>query len=361
MRLIAKAQQQLMLNPLLSNERLRTKLELNSTELQQLINEMRQLNLVNKTGLIKKFDKSITVVGGSNVDYVGKSFVPIKYEESNPGKVEMSYGGVGRNISENLARLGQKVKLITKLGDDSLGKMIYHDLEKLNVIIDENAFIKGEQTSIYLSVLDDQDDLLIAISSMEILDTFDLSCYWDDLENSDVVIIDGNLPEKTIKELFEKLSSDIYVETVSFQKAKKFINYLNQISFMKPNKNELGALLGRKIRSKQDIEEGALELIRLGVKEVLVTSGSLGSFYTTGDISFWIHLVKPEVVQINGAGDTLYAGFVLAKTMTDDIISQLKFAGMTALAHLENRQLHNDELGIDDEMSCCLERVLIKK
>ena len=60
----------------------------------------------------------VVVVGGVNIDICGKAFEPLIPCDSNPGSVRMSMGGVGRNIAHNLSLLGQKVYLLTALGED---------------------------------------------------------------------------------------------------------------------------------------------------------------------------------------------------------------------------------------------------
>lgn len=39
------------------------------------------------------------VCGGVNIDIGAHSFAPLRAKDSNPGKVELSLGGVGRNLS----------------------------------------------------------------------------------------------------------------------------------------------------------------------------------------------------------------------------------------------------------------------
>ena len=44
--------------------------------------------------------------------------------------IGISFGGVGKNIAENIARLGISSKLITALGDDFYGNGIREYLKK---------------------------------------------------------------------------------------------------------------------------------------------------------------------------------------------------------------------------------------
>lgn len=66
----------------------------------------------------------IVVVGGAVVDLIGHITTLTKFQTSNPGKLTISHGGVGRNIAESLARLGRKVSLATAVADDLNGRSI---------------------------------------------------------------------------------------------------------------------------------------------------------------------------------------------------------------------------------------------
>ena len=45
---------------------------------------------------------SVVIIGGVNIDIGGISKAPLVPYDSNPGKVMISLGGVGRNIAHNL-------------------------------------------------------------------------------------------------------------------------------------------------------------------------------------------------------------------------------------------------------------------
>ncbi len=57
------------------------------------------------------------VIGGANIDFVGIPDNKLIWHDKNPGKIKMSLGGVGRNIAENLAKLGVHTKLLALVGD----------------------------------------------------------------------------------------------------------------------------------------------------------------------------------------------------------------------------------------------------
>ena len=55
----------------------------------------------------------VVVIGGAGIDINGFPSGKLIQKSSNPGRVKLSLGGVGRNIAENLARLGLNVKLLS--------------------------------------------------------------------------------------------------------------------------------------------------------------------------------------------------------------------------------------------------------
>ena len=70
-------------------------------------------------GYVLRSGSYAVVAGGVNVDIGGRSFAPLVAQDSNPGTVRLSLGGVGRNIAHNLALLGTDVHLLTAYGDSN--------------------------------------------------------------------------------------------------------------------------------------------------------------------------------------------------------------------------------------------------
>lgn len=67
----------------------------------------------------------VYVIGGANIDIIGKCNQALIPYDSNIGHVTQSFGGVGRNIAENIARLGFSTHFISALGNDAGGKIAF--------------------------------------------------------------------------------------------------------------------------------------------------------------------------------------------------------------------------------------------
>ena len=63
----------------------------------------------------------VSVIGGLNIDLQGSTDNPLVFNDSNPGEITMSAGGVGRNIAENIAKLNIHSKILSYVGNDALG------------------------------------------------------------------------------------------------------------------------------------------------------------------------------------------------------------------------------------------------
>ena len=93
------------------------------------------------------------VIGGVNIDIVGYPYSKLIPQDSNIGGVKLSLGGVGRNIAENLVRLGVDTKLISILGDDIYGKKILDEAKKNRPGYDRMSDCKRGQHLYLLSYL----------------------------------------------------------------------------------------------------------------------------------------------------------------------------------------------------------------
>jgi pseudouridine kinase len=113
----------------------------------------------------------VVVIGGANIDLRGRTTGEVlERHTSNPGKINVGSGGVGRNIAHNLALLSVPVTLLSAVGDDGEGIRILEETGKAGVKTDQ-MIISGEHpTGIYLAILDEKGEMEVAVSDMRILE-----------------------------------------------------------------------------------------------------------------------------------------------------------------------------------------------
>jgi len=276
----------------------------------------------------------ILVIGAANVDIIGVANNPVLANDSNPGSIELSVGGVAKNIAENLKRLELDVHLLSFLGDDSFSEMIRADLAKLN--LDYSLSLQTHHRSPqFLSIHNHTGELVLAIHDNRLLDTLqpsDFEAFIPSIEDFEVLVFDTNLPEPVLTYLIQKFQhKKLIVDGVSMAKVGKIKSVLNCISLLKVNQHELSALLGK---PADDIILAVKELLKSGLKQIVVTNGANPITYNIDKSiyqTFIFEAKKP--ISALGCGDALLSGviygIVMHKTMHEAINYGKKAASMT--------------------------------
>ena len=108
------------------------------------------------------------MVGGANVDVKARTAAALVTGTSNPGTVVRTPGGVGRNVAENLARLGSRVALVSTVGSDPDGDWLLEETAAAGV--DVTPVLRGGRTGRYVAVLDAGGELVAGVSDMAATD-----------------------------------------------------------------------------------------------------------------------------------------------------------------------------------------------
>ena len=259
----------------------------------------------------------VVVVGGANLDVLGFSAGPFMPHDSNPGRIEDSPGGVGRNIAENLARLGVETHLITAFGSDVNGRKLAAECTADGILTEASLTVEHVPGSRYLAILDERGDLSAAVSDMRALDSLTPAVLADQralLSSADLVVADTNLPAESLVWLARECSAPLLLDPVSATKALRAADALEGVHTLKLNSLEAGALLGREVDGHRDsdVARAASELLGLGVGRVFITLGRLGVFARDADNSVRLDAAPLRVVNATGAGDAFTAGVACA-------------------------------------------------
>lgn len=290
--------------------------------------------------MYKKKDGYVVIVGGANVDIQGFPKTKLRFKDSNIGNVKISLGGVGRNIGDNLVRLGVDTKLISIIGDDLHGTKILESSREIGLDVENTLVLEGEGTSVYLSLLDEAGDMEIAISSMDIYDKMDIGFiqkYKSLIENSSLCIIDTNVPKATIEYILEYFKGvDFFLDTVSTAKTEKVKDLIGYFHTIKPNKLEAEILTGIKVEDESGLEKAAKYLHDKGVKRVFITLGDQGVYYSDGHTMGHRSTPKIKIVNATGAGDAFVAALAygyMNDTPIEEIVDIAMYASIVALSH----------------------------
>ncbi|MCK9443655.1 MAG: carbohydrate kinase family protein [Tissierellaceae bacterium] len=255
----------------------------------------------------------ITVLGGANIDIIGTPFKKPKLHDSNPGSTLISLGGVGRNIAENLSKLNIQVELITILGDDAYAAEIKNSCKDLGIGLSHSLIVENQPTSSYLCINDELGEMQLAISDMEIYKYITpkyLSEKLGVINGGKACVLDTNISIESFKFVMDYVEVPIFLDTVSIEKTRNIKDLIYGVHTLKPNILEAEILSNMKIENRDDLEEATDIIMKKGVKNVFVSLGSEGVYYTNGVDKGSIPIIKSETVSTTGAGDSFLAAVV---------------------------------------------------
>ena len=294
----------------------------------------------------------VAAIGGANMDIHGKTASVLRLQDSNPGTVHTSPGGVARNIAENLARLGIDCRLISAVGKDAYGQQLLQHCRDAGIDTQHVLKTDSAQTSTYLSVLDQSGEMHVAINDMAIIEEVGperLHAQETMLKQASLIILDTNLREDSLAWLMKTLAGQpLFVDTVSTIKAGKIKSHLHAIHTLKTSRLEAEALTGFGTRTQTDRRKLAAWVHNQGVTRLFVTLGKGGVFYSTGDAQ---GVVKPydgkrPVQNAGGAGDAFLAGIAYAWLKGWSLTKSLRFALAAADVTLSNEAASSPVLSL---------------
>ena len=317
----------------ISREEIAAQLDISESAVGTYIHHLSTKGYLLGRGYITAPERKVVVVGGANLDIKGYSPNYIK-GSSSPGWIEESSGGVGRNIAEDMALLGQEVVLLTAISSDHFGQKLKDETKEAGVDISHFKISSAQEhkTGIYLAHLDQDGDLIGAVNDMRILKEIDSNYLREKrkiIETSAMLIFDTNLEEKTINYLIELCSEKKMVkiaDAVSVEKALKLKGKLEKIDYLRGNLDEIEVVLDIvKIEESEKTRKLDLKDRIKRVKdfyeqnkylpELIISTGKDGAYYLShhngsakvkhfraADIN------SEEIVETTGAGDALTAG-----------------------------------------------------
>ena len=297
-------------NPMISQQELADELGITRSSVAVHISNLMNKGHIAGRGYVLRSGSYAVVVGGVNVDIGGKSFAPLVDADSNPGTVQISLGGVGRNIAHNMSLLGVDVRMLTAFGDDVHGQRVAASCSELGIDASHACRVTGGTTSTYLYLTDEKGEMALAVSDMEICKRITpayLSSNLSLLQNAQLIIADCNIPQESLIYLAENCTAPLFCDPVSTVKAEKLRPVLNKIHTLKPNRIEAELLSGVKIESVEDVAKAADKLLELGVHRLFISLGSEGIYAAMEGQRLHLPNLPGTMVNTTGCGDAAMA------------------------------------------------------
>ena len=227
--------------------------------------------------------------------------------------IRLDPGGKGINVSKSIQALGGKTLAIGVLGGAS-GGYIKAALDRIGLAND--MVITGGVTRTNLKVVDPVLGTNTDINEPgSPVNPEDLQKVWHKISEAvqpgDTVVFAGKNPpgmdDGLLAEWIRKLKSldvRVCVDTVGVPME---LALREKPDIIKPNRDELSALMGRDLRTNEDVLEAARAMVSQGVGLVAVSMGGEGALFVTANQCLRGYSPKVHVASTVGAGDSMMA------------------------------------------------------
>lgn len=237
--------------------------------------------------------------------------------------IELFSGGCAANAAIDMSKLGLKVSLIGKIGDDGFGYYIKNTLQKANVDITGLTIDKVNGTSASIVTVDSSGERTFLHYTGANASFTEEDISYNLIQSTDMVFVAGSflMPQfdgepcaaflKKAKAMCKYTALDTaWDATGRWMKVLK--PCMEYIDLFMPSYEEAVNLSG-----KTDPKDIADVFIEMGVKTVVIKLGSKGCFIN--DIRGEKHILpaftQEKVVDTTGAGDAFCAGFLTGMSL----------------------------------------------
>ncbi len=258
------------------------------------------------------------IIGAAGVDVVGRMMAPLETGTSTPAKIRFSFGGVARNVAENLARLGHPTRLITAVGQGDFGDQLLHHLEDANVDV-EGVIRTPDPTGSYIAVLS-KGGLNFALDDMRPLQALTpryLRELYPYFKEASLLFLDANLSPATLRTAFSlarRARIPVLADPTSRTLAPRLQPYLTRLKMITPNSTEAAIYcdLAFDDSDQQRAVAAAKQLVSQGVQIAIITLAEFGVCYATSTTNGYLPALRTEIIDPTGAGDALTATVIFA-------------------------------------------------
>jgi ribokinase len=261
--------------------------------------------------------KNIVVMGSINTDLVIHTTKFPKPGETVTGSdFKTLPGGKGANQAVAAARLGARVSMIGRVGNDPYGLAALENLRQQQVGIQEVVVDPAAPSGIALVLIDahGNNSIIVSPGSNGKLDQDDLDRSAGLFGSQTILVTQLEIPAAVVTagiQLAKSRGAYVILNPAPAQQADARI--LQEVDTLILNETELVTLAGCR-----EMHSGLKALLEMGVKQVALTLGAQGCILLTPEREENIPAHAVKVVDTTGAGDAFIGAFSSAIASGDD-------------------------------------------
>ena len=259
---------------------------------------------------------------GKKIPSVGETILGDSYK--------IGPGGKGCNQAIAIARLGAKVKFISKIGKDNYGDLAIKTLNQNKIDTSTVIVSPDHQTGVAGIMIDKKtgkNAINVITGAPSSLSIDEVNKNIDKIKNSKIFLTQLEIPTEVtlhcLKTAKENNVLTILNPAPASKISKEFFNY---IDYFTPNEIEAEFYTGIKITDEKKAKEASVRLLNLGLKKIVITLGEKGLFYSDGKKDIYLKATPVKAIDTTGAGDAFNGGLAFALSENKSIEECLRIA-----------------------------------
>jgi len=264
----------------------------------------------------------ITIVGSANLDLVvDVDHVPLVGETVLGGDLHRIPGGKGANQAVAAARLGRRVAMVGRVGDDEGATILRAALEHDGIDTTALVTTSGSPNGVALIAVQADGDNAIVVSpgANARLGADDIDAAGSLVAEAAVVLLQLEVPVEAVGAAARAAGGTVILNPAPAPVSALPDDLVDEVDVLVPNQTELALLTG--FDGDVDVEIATRLARSLPVSAVVVTLGADGAMVVTASEA--VHVPAPTVAPVDttAAGDSFCAaladGLVRGETLVD--------------------------------------------
>lgn len=295
---------------------------------------------------------TIAVVGSTNVDLV--TFVtrmPAPGETLEAPDFRIGCGGKGANQAIAAARLGSRVTMVSKVGDDAFAETSLANFARFGVDATHVGRVAGVASGVASIFVEPSGEnaILIVAGANARLAPADVDAAAAALAACDLILLQLETPLETVYHTIE-FAAARGIETIlnPAPAASLDLDVVGRVTFLTPNRTELAMLTGLPVGNVAEAEVAARTLVERGVRTVIVTLGAEGALVVDAEGVTRVAPVAVTPVDTTGAGDAFIGAFAHFYATSRDVAAALADAALYAADSVTRRGAQSSYASAED-------------
>lgn len=245
----------------------------------------------------------------------------------------VDFGGKGSNQAVACARLGARVSFVAKIGRDGFGEAALALYRDEGVDVAHITQIDDAPTGVGFIVVEaasGNNSIVIDPGANDFLTANDVSDSIVAFDSSAVVLTQLEIPVAAAEAAMAHGRMRGAITILNPAPVRPLpSSVLQAVDILTPNVVEAKVLVGHAPDAAIPPEQVARELIRSGVRQVVMTLGENGALIVTDSSVTRVLAVQVKAVDTTGAGDAFNAGLAMALACGETLADAVRFAVIT--------------------------------